>query len=66
MYLAAVGGVVAMLAARCLKVDDIADALKLDVILLIAASLALARENGLRAAENADSYRYFVETLPRS
>ena len=30
------------------------------------ASLALARENGLRAAENADSYRYFVETLPRS
>lgn len=28
-------------------------------------SLALARENGLRAAENADSYRPFVETLPR-
>ena len=43
MYLAAVGGVVAMLATRCLRVDDIADALKLDVILLIAASLALAR-----------------------
>lgn len=29
-------------------------------------SLALARTNGIRAAENADSYRYFVETLPRS
>lgn len=29
------------------------------------ASLALARENGMRAAENADNYRYFVETLPR-
>lgn len=29
------------------------------------ASLALARTNGMRAAENADSYRYFVETLPR-
>ena len=27
-------------------------------------SLALARDNGLRAAENADNYRYFVETLP--
>ncbi|NMJ40578.1 hypothetical protein GWK16_04965 [Roseomonas sp. JC162] len=28
-------------------------------------SLALARQNGMRAAENADNYRYFVETLPR-
>ena len=28
-------------------------------------SLALARTDGMRAAENADSYRYFVETLPR-
>lgn len=30
-----------------------------------AASLALARENGTRAAENADNYKYFVETLPQ-
>ncbi|MEO3473239.1 M35 family metallo-endopeptidase [Roseomonas sp. CAU 1739] len=29
------------------------------------ASLALARENGMRAAENADNYMFFVETLPR-
>lgn len=29
-------------------------------------SLALARADGMRAAENADNYRYFVETLPRN
>jgi peptidyl-Lys metalloendopeptidase len=30
-----------------------------------AASLALARSDPARAAENADSYMLFVETLPR-
>jgi hypothetical protein len=30
-----------------------------------ASSLALARENGMRAAENADNYMLFVETLPQ-
>lgn len=29
------------------------------------AALALAKENPARAAENADNYEYFVETLPR-
>ncbi len=29
-------------------------------------SMALARANGARAAENADNFRLFVETLPRS
>lgn len=28
-------------------------------------ALALAKENSARAAENADNYEYFVETLPR-
>jgi hypothetical protein len=28
-------------------------------------ALALAKENAARAAENADNYEYFVETLPR-
>lgn len=28
-------------------------------------ALALAKQDGLRAAENADNYEYFVETLPR-
>lgn len=28
-------------------------------------ALALAKEDGLRASENADNYEYFVETLPR-
>ncbi|MBR0680968.1 hypothetical protein GXW74_10760 [Roseomonas eburnea] len=28
-------------------------------------ALALAKEDGMRAAENADNFEYFVETLPR-
>ena len=28
-------------------------------------ALALAKEDGMRAIENADNYEYFVETLPR-
>jgi hypothetical protein len=28
-------------------------------------ALMLAKENPARAAENADNYEYFVETLPR-
>ena len=28
-------------------------------------ALALAKEDATRAAENADNYEYFVETLPR-
>lgn len=43
MYLAAISGVLAMLATRCLRADDLGAAMKSEVILLVASSLALAR-----------------------
>ena len=43
MYLAALAGVLVMFATRCLKPDAIGRALKADVILLVAASLALGK-----------------------
>lgn len=43
MYLAAISGVLAMLATRCLRADDLGAAMKSEVILLVASSLALAK-----------------------
>jgi di/tricarboxylate transporter len=43
MYLAALAGVLAMFATRCLKPEAIGRALKADVIMLVAASLALGK-----------------------
>lgn len=43
MYLAAISGVLAMLATRCLRADDLGAAMKSEVILLVASSLAMAR-----------------------
>lgn len=43
MYLAAISGVLAMLATRCLRAGDLGAAMKSEVILLVASSLALAR-----------------------
>lgn len=66
MYLAAVGGVVAMIATRCIKVEEVGHALKLDVVLLIAASLALARamvDTGA-VAVMADTFAGMVGGLP--
>lgn len=43
MYLAATSGVLVMLATRCLRADDLGAAMKSEVILLVASSLALAK-----------------------
>lgn len=66
MYLAAITGVLALLVTRCVRPAAIGRALKTDVVLLIAASLALGKallDTGAVAAI-AQSFAHAVSTWP--